>query len=139
MELDVYAISNTESIRNICITLPNTAVCPESDSGGGGNGGGEVTAGVVNQLLLSSPRPRLAGWWGHRREDRFLMASQFIPCKGANGFRLSNPPVLLIACARASLDLFDKVSYYLEFAFFSKSPCILCGGGGAGGYGISSQ
>ena len=56
------------------------------------------------------PRPRLAGWWGHRREDRFLMAPQFIPCRGANGFRLSNPPVLLIACARAALDLFDKVS-----------------------------
>jgi len=51
---------------------------------------------------------RLAGWWGHRREDRFLMEPQFIPCEGANGFRLSNPPVLLVACIRASLDLFDQ-------------------------------
>lgn len=53
--------------------------------------------------------PRFAGWWGHRLQDRFLMAPEFIPCDGVYGFRLSNPPVLLIAGARASLDLFDKV------------------------------
>lgn len=55
------------------------------------------------------PLRRFAGWWGHRREDRFEMASHFIPCNGANGFRLSNPSVLLIACVRASLDIFDEV------------------------------
>jgi kynureninase len=55
--------------------------------------------------------PRFAGWWGHRLHDRFLMAPEFIPCEGVYGFRLSNPPVLLIAGARASLDLFDKVRY----------------------------
>lgn len=53
--------------------------------------------------------PRLSGWWGHRQEDRFLMAPKFTPCIGAHGFRLSNPPVLLIACVRASLDIFDEV------------------------------
>jgi kynureninase len=42
-------------------------------------------------------------------QDRFLMAPRFVPCDGTNGFRVSNPPVLLIAGARASLDLFDKV------------------------------
>lgn len=26
-----------------------------------------------------SERPRFAGWWGHRREDRFLMAEAFVP------------------------------------------------------------
>lgn len=67
------------------------------------------------------PRPRLAGWWGHRREDRFLMSPDFIPCKGANGFRLSNPPVLLIACARASLDLFDKVNMIALLKNYSQS------------------
>ena len=58
--------------------------------------------------------PRLAGWWGHRLEDRFLMASEFKPCHGAYGFRLSNPSVLLIACLRASLDLFDEVNLNLN-------------------------
>jgi kynureninase len=40
------------------------------------------------------------------------MNKEFIPCEGANGFRVSNPPVLLVACARASLDVFDKVETF---------------------------
>ena len=73
---------------------------------------GEAAAAalIADRSRYHVPEPvRMAGWWGHRREDRFLMEPQFIPCEGANGFRLSNPPVLLIACIRASLDLFDKV------------------------------
>ena len=52
---------------------------------------------------------RLAGWWGHRLSDRFDMSPTFVSCRGAYGYRLSNPPVLLVACAKASLDLFDKI------------------------------
>ena len=51
---------------------------------------------------------RLSGWWGHRVEDRFEMDPDFIPIPGAYGFRLSNPPVVCVACVRASLDLFDR-------------------------------
>lgn len=51
---------------------------------------------------------RLSGWWGHRASDRFKMAPDFIPCEGAYGFRVSNPSVLLVACVRASLDIFDE-------------------------------
>eukprot|EP01038_Epipyxis_sp_PR26KG_P005695 gene5695-7861_t len=51
---------------------------------------------------------RFAGWWGHRKEDRFKMEPNFIPCEGAKGFRLSNPPVLLITSVRASLDIFEQ-------------------------------
>lgn len=50
----------------------------------------------------------LAGWWGHRLEDRFQMGTEFHPCEGAYRYRLSNPPVLMVACLRASLDLFDE-------------------------------
>ena len=50
---------------------------------------------------------RLCGWWGHRESDRFVMDPKFISAKGVYGFRLSNPPVLLVACVRASLDLYD--------------------------------
>lgn len=56
-------------------------------------------------------RNRLSGWWGHRLQDRFLMAPDFIPCEGAYGFRLSNPSILLVTCLRTSLDLFDKVEW----------------------------
>jgi kynureninase len=49
------------------------------------------------------------GWWGHQLSDRFEMKPEFTPCEGAYGYRLSNPPVLLISCVRASLDVYDKV------------------------------
>lgn len=60
------------------------------------------------QKVIVNP-PRFAGWWGHRLDDRFVMGPEFVPCEGAYGYRLSNPPVLLMAGARASLDLFDQV------------------------------
>lgn len=52
---------------------------------------------------------RLGGWWGHRISDRFVMNPTFTPESGANGFRLSNPPVLLVSCLKASLSVFDEV------------------------------
>ena len=63
--------------------------------------------------------PRLAGWWGHRLDDRFVMDPQFVACAGADGFRVSNPPVLLVACARASLDVFEKVCFSSVSSLFS--------------------
>ena len=53
---------------------------------------------------------RLAGWWGHRKEDRFQMEHTFIPSEGAQSFMCSNPPVLCIAALRASTELFQKAS-----------------------------
>lgn len=63
-------------------------------------------------------RERLKGWWGHRLEDRFDMDPHFIASQGANGYRVSNPPVLLIACVRASLDMFEKVRYLKQLKLF---------------------
>ena len=51
---------------------------------------------------------RFAGWWGHRKDDRFDMAHTFIPSDGAQGFMLSNPSVLCCATLRASLDVFEE-------------------------------
>jgi kynureninase len=53
---------------------------------------------------------RLGGWWGHRVSDRFVMHSTFTPEQGARGFRMSNPPVLLVSCLKASLSVFDEVT-----------------------------
>lgn len=53
--------------------------------------------------------PRFTGWWGHNKDTRFNMRHDFDPMPGAEGWQLSNPPILSLAAIRASLDIFSKV------------------------------
>lgn len=53
--------------------------------------------------------PRFAGWWGHDKDARFKMEPGFQPMEGAEGWQLSNAPILGMAAHWASLSIFDEV------------------------------
>ncbi len=55
--------------------------------------------------------PRFAGWWGNEPETRFQMdrVREFVPRDGADGWQISNPPILAMAPLKASLEIFDEV------------------------------
>ena len=52
---------------------------------------------------------RFAGWYGHNKERRFLMEPNFEPVHGANGWQVSNLPILSMAPYLASVDMFAEI------------------------------
>jgi kynureninase len=52
--------------------------------------------------------PRFAGWWGHDKSTRFAMPNTFAPLSGAEGWQVSNPPILAMTPLLASLDIFKR-------------------------------
>jgi kynureninase len=93
------------------------------------NGGPGCIAGcfVHERHARSSGLPRFAGWWGHEEASRFRMGPDFHPIPGAEGWQLSNPPIVSLAALRASMDIFHgagmgrlraksiSLTAYLEF------------------------
>lgn len=52
---------------------------------------------------------RFAGWWSQNKTTRFDMRQALDITPGAEGWQLSNPPILPMAAIKASLDLFNEV------------------------------
>ena len=72
-------------------------------------GPGAVGGCFVHERHARRPDlPRFAGWWGHDKARRFEMGPDFHPIAGAEGWQVSNPPVLATAPLLASLELFGR-------------------------------
>ena len=73
------------------------------------SGPGSVAGAYIHSKHHNNNLLRFAGWWGHNKDDRFKMPDKFNPIKSAEGWQLSNPPILSLAAIRASLSIFDEV------------------------------
>ncbi len=74
------------------------------------SGPGNASGCFIHQKHHKNKKlPRFAGWWGHNKERRFLMEPQFDPVEGANGWQVSNLPILSLAPYLASLEIFEEV------------------------------
>ena len=92
------------------------------------SGPGSLGGIFVHERHANNPNlNRFAGWWGHNKKTRFNMRHQFDVLPGAEGWQLSNPPILSMAAIRASLDIYAaagmhnlreksvKLTGYLEY------------------------
>ncbi|MDG1570779.1 kynureninase [Robiginitalea sp. M366] len=74
------------------------------------SGPGNASGVFIHQRHLGrEDLPRFEGWWGTRRETRFLMEPEFDAAPCADAWQLSNPPILSLAPLLASLKLFEQV------------------------------
>ncbi|MCE9672210.1 kynureninase [Myxococcus stipitatus] len=100
------------------------------------NGGPGSLGGVFvhERHARAQGLPRFEGWWGHDKQTRFQMGPRFDGMEGAEGWQLSNPPILQLAALRASFELFDqagmdalrakseRLTGYLEFLLDRLPP-----------------
>ena len=70
--------------------------------------GGISGAYIHEKHIADSTLPRFAGWWGYTKETRFMMEKGFEAIPTAEGWLISNSPILLFAAHKASLDIFDE-------------------------------
>lgn len=74
------------------------------------SGPGGVSGMFVHERFANRPDlPRFAGWWGYDKSTRFQMEPGFKPMEGAEGWQLSNAPVISMAAHWASLEIYDEV------------------------------
>ena len=101
-------------------------------------GPGAVAGAFVHERHATNRElPRLAGWFGNDPATRFRLhlEPEFIPVPSADGWQISNPPILSMAPLRAALSIFDeaggmgslrakaiKLTSYLQFLLESNRP-----------------
>jgi kynureninase len=74
------------------------------------SGPGNASGVFIHEDHLGKDKiTRFEGWWGTKKETRFLMKQEFEPISTADAWQLSNPPILALAPYLASLALFEEV------------------------------
>jgi kynureninase len=73
------------------------------------SGPGNASGCFIHEKHHNSNLPRFAGWWGNIKENRFKMEQKFNPIIGADGWQISNLPILSLAPYLASVEMFAKV------------------------------
>ena len=83
--------------------------------------GGVAGVYIHREHAMDTSLPRLAGWWGTNKKNRFMMKKEFEPIDTAEGWQLSNAPVLSMAAHKASLKLFEEAGMQ---ALLNKSKLL---------------
>ncbi|MGO4920799.1 kynureninase [Maribacter spongiicola] len=74
------------------------------------SGPGNASGIFVNKKHLNKKDiQRFEGWWGTKKETRFLMKPEFEPMENADAWQISNAPILSVAPYLASLTMFEEV------------------------------
>lgn len=73
------------------------------------SGPGNIAGAYIHERFIADTSlPRMAGWWGYDKESRFEMAKNFKPIPTAEGWQLSNSPIISMAAHKSSLDIFEE-------------------------------
>ena len=72
-------------------------------------GPGNVSTVFIHEKQIKKQPFRLAAWWGHKLKNRFVLQDKFEPINTAEGWQLSNAPVLGMSVYRNSIELFDEI------------------------------
>lgn len=70
--------------------------------------GGVAGVYIHEKHITNKELPRFAGWWGYKKDTRFKMEKGFEPIPTAEGWQLSNAPILSMAAHKAALDIFEE-------------------------------
>ncbi len=76
------------------------------------SGPGGIGAAFIHERYVADKKfRRLTGWWGYDKSTRFKMEKGFKAIPTAEGWQLSNPPILEMALHRAALNVFDEAGF----------------------------